>query len=237
MLKHVREADLHTSWTEPDAGYEKAVREFVAAGPCGPPREAVAAFADSLRPHVRANVLGATLAHLTMPGVPDVYQGTEREYRALVDPDNRAPARFDRELLERLDTADGVVSGDLSDEKLALTAAALRLRRAHPEWFGGAATYEPVAARGAGAEHCVAFARSGEVVAAVTRLSLRLADAGGWRDTELSLPEGHWVDLLAPGRPFTGHARVEELFARLPVALLVRAPLSPEAPEESSGRV
>ncbi|RVU28544.1 malto-oligosyltrehalose synthase [Streptomyces antnestii] len=249
MLKHVREAGLHTSWTEPDGDYEKAVREFVAAGPCGPPREAVAAFSDSLRPHVRATVLGAALVHLTMPGVPDVYQGTERAYRALVDPDNRAPARFDRALLERLDSGEGgVVSGDLlgdvsgdlpgdlSDEKMALTAAALRLRRAHPEWFGAEATYEPVPARGVGAGHCVAFARSGEVVTAVTRLSLRLADAGGWRDTELTLPEGRWVDLLAPGRQFEGHARVEQLFAGLPVALLVRAPLSPGAPEGSSDR-
>lgn len=71
----------------------------------------------------------------------------------------------------------------------------------------------------------MAFARSGEAVAAVTRLSLRLAETGGWRDTELPLPEGRWVDLLAPGREFTGHARVEDLFDRLPVALLVRAPV------------
>lgn len=69
----------------------------------------------------------------------------------------------------------------------------------------------------------MAFARSGEVVAAATRLSLRLTEAGGWRDTELSLPEGQWVDLLAPGNEFTGHARVEKLFDRHPVALLVRA--------------
>ncbi|MEU6658389.1 malto-oligosyltrehalose synthase [Streptomyces sp. NPDC046821] len=221
MLKHVREAGLRTSWTEPDAGYEKAVRDFVTAGPCGPPRKAVASFARSVRPHVRANVLGAALIHLTMPGVPDLYQGTEFEYRALVDPDNRAPARFDVGRLERGD-AGPLERGD-AEEKLGLTMAALRLRRAHPEWFGGEATYEALTARGAGAEHCVAFARSAEVVTAVTRLSLRLAEAGGWRDTELSLPEGRWVDLLAPGGEFEGHARVEKLFAGLPVALLVRA--------------
>jgi (1->4)-alpha-D-glucan 1-alpha-D-glucosylmutase len=157
-----------------------------------------------------------------MPGVPDVYQGTEREYRALVDPDNRAPARFD---LKLLNSGEGSVPLDPSDEKLALTVAALRLRRAHPQWFGGESTYDPLPARGAAAAHCVAFARSGEAVAAVTRLSLRLAETGGWRDTELPLPEGRWIDLLAPGREFTGHARVEELFDRLPVSLLVRAPV------------
>ncbi len=88
---------------------------------------------------------------------------------------------------------------------------------------GGGATYEPLAAEGPGAGHCVAFVRSGEIVTAVTRLSLRLADAGGWRGTELALPPGRWSDLLAPEREFEGHARVEELFAASPVALLARA--------------
>ncbi|MEU7580272.1 malto-oligosyltrehalose synthase [Streptomyces sp. NPDC041068] len=220
LLKHVREAGLHTSWTEPNEAYEKAVEAFVDAGPCGPPLYAVAAFARELGPHVRANVLGAALLHLTMPGVPDIYQGTEGEYRALVDPDNRRPARFQPHVLERLDTQRE--RWDLSEEKLALTAAALRLRGRRPELFGGAATYEPLDVEGPGAAHCVAFTRSGDVVVAVTRLSLRLADAGGWRETELVLPEGRWTDLLSPEREFGGHTRVEELFAESPVALLER---------------
>lgn len=222
LLKHVREAGLHTSWTEPNEAYEKAVTAFVEAGPCGPPLYTVAEFANGLRPHVRANVLGATLLQLTMPGVPDLYQGTEGEYRALVDPDNRRPVRFQPHVLEYLEQHRD--RWDLSEEKLALTAAALRLRRRRPELFGGAATYEPLAARGPGAAHCVAFTRSGEVIAAVSRLSLRLAEAGGWRATELELPQGRWADLLTPGREFTGHARVEELFGELPVVLLERVP-------------
>ncbi|MEB3962301.1 malto-oligosyltrehalose synthase [Streptomyces kunmingensis] len=212
LLKHAREAGLFTTWTEQDAAYESAVRDFVASGPCGPPGDEVLRFMEVLAPHVRANILGAALIHLTMPGVPDLYQGTEHAFRALVDPDNRAPARFDTE--ER---------GPLSAEKAALTRAALRLRREHPEWFGGAATYAPLAAAGTAEGHCVAFARSGRVVVAVTRLSLRLAEAGGWRETELALPEGDWTELLAPGRQFSGHARVADLFQQLPVALLVRA--------------
>ncbi len=197
LVKHVREAGLHTSWTEPNEAYEKAVGDFVAAGPCGPPQHAVAAFARDVAPHVRANILGAALLQLTMPGVPDLYQGTEGEYRALVDPDNRRPTRFQPQVLERLDTRRE--PGDLSEEKLALTAAALRLRRRRPELFGDAGTYVPLAAEGPGAAHCVAYARGGEVVVAVTRLSLRLEEEGaGWRDTELPLPEGRWADLLAP---------------------------------------
>ncbi|NEE55945.1 malto-oligosyltrehalose synthase, partial [Streptomyces sp. SID8455] len=96
LLKAVREAGLFTSWTEPDEAYERAVTDFVAAGPgsgSGTARRLVTAFAESLAPHVRANVLGAALVQLTMPGVPDLYQGSESEYLALVDPDNRRPFR------------------------------------------------------------------------------------------------------------------------------------------------
>ncbi|MDT9695031.1 malto-oligosyltrehalose synthase [Streptomyces sp. P17] len=207
LLKHVREAGLFTSWTEQEPPYEEAVAAFVEAGPCGPPGAHVADLRSRLEPHIRANVLGIALVHLTMPGVPDVYQGTEGEYRALVDPDNRRPVRF-----PPLD----------ADEKNTLTAAALRLRARRPAAFGEAATYTPLIAEGPAAAHCVAFARSQEVVTAVTRLSLRLAEAGGWRETRLELPPGRWADVLAPEREFTGHARVEELFERLPVVLLER---------------
>ncbi|MFJ2257102.1 malto-oligosyltrehalose synthase [Streptomyces sp. NPDC087844] len=211
LLKHIREAGLGTAWTEQDPAYEEAVADFLKAGPCGAPGQRVAEFRRSLEPYVRANVLGAALLHLTMPGVPDLYQGTEAEYRALVDPDNRRPAHFPPE-----------ETGSLSAEKAALTTAALRLRRRRPAVFGESAAYEPLPARGPGAAHCLAFARSAEVVTAVSRLSLRLAEEGGWRDTELPLPAGRWTDLLAPGREFTGHARVEALFGRLPVVLLER---------------
>ncbi|MEV6113179.1 malto-oligosyltrehalose synthase [Streptomyces sp. NPDC052109] len=207
LLKHVREAGMYTSWTEQEPPYEEAVAAFVAAGPCGPPGERVAAFRKALEPHVRANVLGTALVHLTMPGVPDVYQGTEGEYRALVDPDNRRPVAFPPEV---------------PGEKDALTAAALRLRARRPGAFGAAASYDPLAAEGPAAGHCVAFARSGEVVTAVTRLSLLLAEAGGWRDTRLALPPGRWADVLTPGREFGGDVRVADLFDRLPAVLLER---------------
>ncbi|MFI1364318.1 malto-oligosyltrehalose synthase [Streptomyces griseochromogenes] len=208
LLKHVREAGMYTSWTEQQPPYEEAVAAFVTAGPCGPPGERVAAFRKALEPHIRANVLGTALVHLTMPGVPDVYQGTEGEYRALVDPDNRRPVAF---------------PPGTPGEKDALTAAALRLRARRPGAFGASATYAALAAEGPAADHCAAFARSGEVVTAVTRLSLGLAESGGWRETRLELPPGRWADVLTPGREFTGHARVADLFERLPVALLERA--------------
>ncbi|MGA5897254.1 malto-oligosyltrehalose synthase [Streptomyces venetus] len=211
LLKHVREAGLYTSWTEQEPPYEEAVARFVTAGPCGTPGERVAAFRDSLERHIRANVLGAALVQLTMPGVPDVYQGTEAEYRALVDPDNRRPVGFPPE-----------VSGATSEEKLRVTRAALALRARRPGAFGDTATYTPLTAEGPAARHCLAFVRSGAALTAVTRLSLRLEEAGGWQDTRLPLPAGRWADAVEPGREFTGHARVADLLGRSPVALLER---------------
>ncbi|MDQ0987799.1 malto-oligosyltrehalose synthase [Streptomyces sp. V2I9] len=215
LLKAVREAGLSTSWTESDPAYERAVADFVAAGPgraSGPARTRITEFADALAPHVRAHVLGAALVQLTMPGVPDLYQGTESEYLALVDPDNRRPFR----------------RPDAPDEKQELTSAALRLRREMPDVFGASGTYEPLTASGPAAAHLVAFCRAGEVVTAVTRLSLRLAEGGGWGDTVLELPDGGvWQDLLSdsPGREFAGGGAVRagELFAERPAVLLRRA--------------
>ncbi|HEY8982474.1 MAG TPA: malto-oligosyltrehalose synthase [Streptomyces sp.] len=206
LLKHVREAKLHTSWTERDAAYEEAVEAFVEVASAS--AQPILTARKALAPHIRTNVLGTALLHLTMPGVPDVYQGTEAEYRALVDPDNRRPAHF---------------PPTTPDEKTTLTAAALRLRRRRPEVFGTSATYTPLPARGQAAAHCLAYARSSAVVAVATRLPLGLAEAGGWRGTLLPLPAGRWTDVLGSGRVFEGHARVADVLERLPVGLLERA--------------
>lgn len=222
LLKSVREAGLRTSWTEGDPVYEAAVEAFVTAGPCGGAMDSAeaTAFERSVAAGARANVLGAALLQLTMPGVPDLYQGTEQVYAALVDPDNRRPADFAAEALAALDG--GRAPRDVSEEKLRLTAAALRLRREHPDWFGEPGGYRPLLATGPAAVHGVAFCRAGRAVTVVTRLSLRLAEAGGWRDTALELPEGTWTDLLS-GRPARGgRVPLGGLLDVAPVALLVR---------------
>ncbi|MGW0366963.1 malto-oligosyltrehalose synthase [Streptomyces sp. NPDC002990] len=212
LLKAVREAALHTSWTGRDEAYEATVPGYVPAARDLPPELAGAA---------RANLLGMTLLHLAMPGVPEIYQGAETEYRALVDPDNRRPAVFPREELARLDA--GAAPDGQADEKLALTAALLRLRRDRPGLFTG---YTPLAARGPAADHCLAFARSPGLVALTTRLSHRLAASGGWRGTTLPLPPGRWIPLLAPPgvqrSTYEDEARLDELLSTWPVGVLLR---------------
>ncbi|GHI86716.1 malto-oligosyltrehalose synthase [Streptomyces xanthophaeus] len=215
LLKAVREAALHTRWTDRDEAYEASVPGYAPAPLDLPPE---------LAPAARANLLGMTLLHLAMPGVPEVYQGAETEYRALVDPDNRRPAEFPQGALARLDA--GAAPGDAAEEKLALTRALLRLRRDRPELFSG---YAPLSARGPAAGHCLAFARPPGLVAVATRLSHRLAAAGGWRDTVLALPPGRWTPLAvaggadgADGAPYEGEVALSALLDALPVAVLLR---------------
>ena len=53
---------------------------------------------DRLR--AASNSLAAKIIQLTMPGVPDVYQGTEFWDRSLTDPDNRRPVDFAQRVKE-----------------------------------------------------------------------------------------------------------------------------------------
>jgi (1->4)-alpha-D-glucan 1-alpha-D-glucosylmutase len=154
-----------------------------------------------------------------MPGVPDLYQGTEGAYAALVDPDNRHPVRLRPDLLAQLTPPAARPPRGLDEEKRLLTAVALRLRRECPQWFGAASTYTPLAAEGPAAGHCVAFCRAGQVVTVVTRLPYGLERSGGWRETRLTFPAGRWHDLLT-GYEAQGSAPLGQLLGGRPVALL-----------------
>jgi malto-oligosyltrehalose synthase len=202
LTKAMREAKTGTSWTDPDAGYEAAVLEFAAKAP----QDSIEAFVAAIAPDARVNTLGAKLVQLTMPGVPDVYQGCELTSYALVDPDNRRPVDYQRPRTP------------LDEEKLLVTRHALRLRRAHPDWF--ASGYDPVQAEGPAAGHVVAF-RRGRTVTVATRLPAGLRGRGGWADTRLNLPGDSWLDLLTGTRHGTDRPLLADLTGSLPVALLI----------------
>jgi (1->4)-alpha-D-glucan 1-alpha-D-glucosylmutase len=156
-----------------------------------------------------------------MPGVPDVYQGTEVWDLSLVDPDNRRPVDYElrRTLLARLDGGAAPAVDDAGIAKLQVVAQALRLRGGRPEIFAG--TYEPLAATGPYAHHALAFARHDAAVTVATRLPASLDRRGGWRDTSLPLPAGRWTDRLT-GAEHAGRVDLGHLLGDLPVALLVR---------------
>ncbi|WP_316520623.1 malto-oligosyltrehalose synthase [Kitasatospora brasiliensis] len=218
LLKAAREAKLHTSWTTPDPRYEQALEQrarSVYGNPGLLPR--IEGAVHALAPYARANTLAAALLHLTVPGVPDLYQGSEEPLYTLVDPDNRGPVDFGA-LAVRLTDAATPRPGDLAREKLHLTTAALHLRRSHP-----LGRYRPLAATGPAGEHLLAFARGEDVVTAVTRLPYGLERSGGWRDTALELPAGGpWTDELTLRSFPAGPVPVARLLESSPVALLTR---------------
>jgi (1->4)-alpha-D-glucan 1-alpha-D-glucosylmutase len=221
LTKAMREAKSRTSWGNPDPDYEKAVTGHASAALANAALVTdVTAFVRSLAPYTRVNALGQKLVQLTMPGVPDVYQGCELAGLALVDPDNRRPVDYGRRRARLSWLDDGGRPRDLDDEKLLVTSRALRLRRDRPSWFG-AERYGPVVAQGAAADHVVAF-RRGDAITLATRCPVGLYRGGGWRTTTVpAAGHGQWRDLLT-GRTYDGQEpALADVLARLPVALLI----------------
>ena len=221
--KAAREAGTSTTWTDPQEEFEGQLHALVDAAFDDPKTSAeIDTFLTRIAPLGRSNSLSQKLLQLTMPGVPDVYQGTELWDYSLVDPDNRRPVDYAlrRKLLAALDAGEVPAVDDTGAAKLLVVSRTLRARRDNPEWFAG---YEPVVVTGSGAEHVVAFDRGG-VVAVATRLPAGLA-AEGWGDAALQLPNGAWRDLFTGERFVSDVAGIaaDVLLARLPVALIVRA--------------
>ncbi len=236
LVKAMREAKSFTTWTSPNERYEHAVLGFadltrhdVAI------EETLKAWHRDTAASRRATTLGMKLIQLTMPGVADVYRGTETCDPSLVDPDNRRPADFDALALTLSRLDGGARPRTLAEEKQWVTACALRVRRARRDAFiGEASGYQPLAASSG---HAVVFTRtlSGdpEVVAVATRMALELEHLGGWADATVQLPEGAlpegprsktaWRDALTGTTHAGGRASLADILATYPVALLERA--------------
>jgi (1->4)-alpha-D-glucan 1-alpha-D-glucosylmutase len=208
--KAIREAAWHTSWNDPDAAFEDAVHRWLDTILDGPVAGQLTELVAQLNPHAASDALGQKLLALTVPGTPDIYQGTELWDDSMVDPDNRRAVDYDtrRTALK-----------DLQHPKIRVVATALRVRRARPDTFLRG-SYRPVLADGDASDHVVAFRRGDDVLVAVTRWTVRLAETG-WGNTVLPLPEGTWTDALS-GAVASGATSAAQLFSDLPVVLLER---------------
>ncbi|MDQ0755534.1 malto-oligosyltrehalose synthase [Arthrobacter sp. B3I4] len=221
--KAAREAGNSTDWLDPDADFEAKLTAAVdAAFDNSEVRAELDSLVELLDPYGSVNALGAKLVQLTMPGVPDVYQGTEFWDRSLTDPDNRRPFDFGarRAALTALDAGELPASYRDDAAKLLVTSRALRLRRDRPELFTG---YSAVEATGAAAEHLIAFDRGDSGPGAITlatRLPRGLEQRGGWQDTAIRLSAA-MTDQLS-GKSFgPGTVEVGDILRDYPVALLV----------------
>jgi (1->4)-alpha-D-glucan 1-alpha-D-glucosylmutase len=188
LEKALREAKVSSNWIEPDLEHEAAVKRFAVDlldhGPFRYGFDAVAARVAELGARV---ALAQTLLKLTVPGLPDVYQGDELWAFSLVDPDNRRPVDWEgrREALAAL--RDGAPP-TADTAKLHVVSAALDLRRRRPEAFTG--DYTPVPA----GDDVVAFLRGGDVLVAVA-VRDGATGAGGW--TLPAAAAGRWRDVLS----------------------------------------
>jgi len=250
----VREAKARSSWLNPNTEYEEATLAFIDAllqpGPGNP-------FLDEFLPFQRKiariglmNSLSQVVLKLTVPGVPDLYQGCELQDLSLVDPDNRRPVDYAlraRWLAEMQRAAEPGPSGLRSyaatlfaaadDGRLKLYATWRLLKeRARREALFREGDYTPLRARGPRANNVCAFLRrqgGDRVVVVAPRWFARLMWAGraplgaaAWEDTALEMPPGDWTNLLT-GETVGAGARdgdalaLAELFSTLPWAVLI----------------
>jgi (1->4)-alpha-D-glucan 1-alpha-D-glucosylmutase len=168
--KALREAKRNTSWVEPNKQWEGEVKRFCRAlYENARFRADFERFASEVAEAGERAALGQLALRLTSPGVPDIYQGDELTFLALVDPDNRRPVDWEQRRR---------ALADRSSPKLNLIRALLDLRARRPEAFADADAYEPLDA----AEAICAY-RRGDVVVAVPVRSGPI---------ELELPPGRW---------------------------------------------
>jgi (1->4)-alpha-D-glucan 1-alpha-D-glucosylmutase len=217
----MREAADGTGWVDQNEQFETAVHAAVDAAYDNPQmRELITSLFARIEPHGWVNSLSLKVIQLTMPGVPDVYQGSELWEDSLVDPDNRRPVDFVSRHAAL--TAQGQLTAPpaldaTASAKLWVVSRALRARREHPDLFTG---YTPLLAVGPNRDHLVAF-DSGGAITLATRLPVGLSAAGGWGDTTVSLPPGQYRDAFT-GTRHTGELSVADALGRYPVALLLR---------------
>ncbi|WP_271395471.1 malto-oligosyltrehalose synthase [Neomicrococcus lactis] len=210
--KAAREAGNSTTWTDPDSEFEARLRHAVnAAFDDERVRAVIEDFVQRIQAAGESNALSAKLVQLTMPGVPDVYQGTELWDSSLVDPDNRRPVDYS----QRKD----LLQNPGGHPKFALVRAALRLKRDNPDLF---TTYDAVTIDGPTKDHAFAFDRGGAITV-VTRLPLGLERNGGWQDTVLKLAAGTYRDeITGATHSSDGELLVAEVLKDAPATLLRR---------------
>jgi (1->4)-alpha-D-glucan 1-alpha-D-glucosylmutase len=212
LEKALREAKRNTNWVDQDHEWEAAVKRF------GRALYDERKFLDEFEPFVgrvaqagdRA-ALGQLVLKLTAPGIPDIYQGDELPFRALVDPDNRRPVDFDwrQAMLRRLMGGSPPVA---QIRKMFVTLRLLGLRGRRPAPFTGG--YEPVEA---GSAAC-AFLRGGEVLVVVG-----VRGAPDYEGTLSELPGGRWRDVLrGEERSFDGRDAVARLVGEHGVGVFER---------------
>ncbi|WP_405123857.1 malto-oligosyltrehalose synthase [Pseudomonas sp. M20] len=203
--KALREAKLQSSWSAPNESYENAAQAFTEKLLTGEEgellRAALSKTVNSIAAAGALNGLAQTLLRMTVPGVPDLYQGNEFWDFSLVDPDNRRPVDYaarEHALQAPLPPVELLANWRDGRIKQALIAEVLNLRVEHAELFRRG-TYQALEVLGSQAHNVLAFAREHEGKQAIVIVPIRCAtllengavpqvDALRWGDTRVVLP-------------------------------------------------
>lgn len=237
QIKALREGKLRSSWSAPNEAYEGAAGDFLAAA-LNPARSGgflddLVGFVARLAPTGAANALAQLALRLTVPGVPDTYQGCEYWDFSLVDPDNRRPVDFSARRIalaqaltpERL--AEGWRDGRV---KQAVLTDLLAARKDEPELFAEG-DYTEIPVDGMRADRVLAFQRQHRGRRLLVVVGRHLLDGIGaadrlvpppdwWGDTRLAFGQpGESRAIIGPGLDET--ARIGSLLPDLPVGAWV----------------
>jgi (1->4)-alpha-D-glucan 1-alpha-D-glucosylmutase len=203
--KALREAKLQSSWSAPNDTYEQAVESFIRRLLLTPEgqmlRTALGKAAHSIAAPGALNGLAQTLLRMTVPGVPDLYQGNDFWDFTLVDPDNRRPVDYasrQQALQAPLQLPDLLANWRDGRIKQTLIAQALNVRAEHTELFRRG-TYQALEVVGSQAHRLLGFVREWEGERAIVIVPIRCAallensaapqvDASQWGDTRVHLP-------------------------------------------------
>ncbi|MGE4063532.1 MAG: malto-oligosyltrehalose synthase [Rhodospirillaceae bacterium] len=214
MIKGVREAKIHSTWVQPNPDYENALTAFIAdaldPNQGGGFRDVFLPFVAEVARAGAQNTLVQTVLKLTLPGVPDIYQGCELWDLSMVDPDNRRPVDFAArlELLKDIEAHPrplGDYLGSWHDGRFKM-AAIMRLldcRKQSPCLFDKG-SYIPLIVTGGDADRVIAFARvDGEEALMVLAARFPARAGVAAQAFEFAPPEGlagrRWWDVLALG--------------------------------------
>jgi (1->4)-alpha-D-glucan 1-alpha-D-glucosylmutase len=203
--KALREAKLQSSWSAPNDAYEQAVERFIQRLLLSPQgdflRTALGKAVHAIAVPGALNGLAQTLLRMTVPGVPDLYQGNELWDFSLVDPDNRRPVDYasrQQALQQAVNLPDQLANWRDGRIKQTLIARTLNLRTEHAELFRRG-TYQALEVVGSQAHRVLGFVREWEGKRAIVIVPIRCSallensaepqvNALQWGDTRIDLP-------------------------------------------------
>jgi malto-oligosyltrehalose synthase len=255
MIKAVREAKQSSNWATPNTQYEAALSGFVHRlldwdHFCTFLAD-LQAFATRIALPGMINSLAQAVLKLTIPGIPEIYQGCEFWDLNLVDPDNRRPIDFKRrsaalDVMPRLPAATRAAVAAMLENwhdgniKLYATTELLAERHRRPLLFNDG-VYTPLNVTGERTDNLLAFTRTKDeaaIAVAVPRLVVSLGVGEGrmpigdaWTDSAVVCPPTlaarRWTNVFT-GEVVALHGqgqdhvwKARDLFVDLPIAALI----------------